>query len=87
MTEGKEVVHDMMDRPFGREDFVVYYSGIYQVHSVSPAARTAKIILVDKQKTTHYVTKAAEKMALLDKNEVLLWMLKRKVPNMPHWEP
>ena len=71
---------DMLERPLAKDDYVVYYSNIYQVvdllgrPNVTPLAR---ILLIDKSKTTKSVKKYCSEMCKIDKEDVLIWKLKR----------
>lgn len=79
-------VLDIMDRNLQPGDFVVFYNDIYQVKSIPvytdrrPGMVT--IMSINPSKTTRPVKKYSKDMCLLNKDEVLFWMLKRGyVPN------
>lgn len=77
---------DMLERPLAKDDYVVYYSNIYQVvdllgNSAGIGARLgtglARIKLVDPSKTTKSVKKNTHEMCKIDKEDVLIWKIKR----------
>lgn len=72
---------DMLGREIGEGDFVVYYSNIYQVleRLGNPQREhgTLRILLIDGSKTTKSVKKNSGSMCIVDKEDVLLWKLKR----------
>lgn len=74
--------HDLLDRPINPEDYVVFHNNIYQVVEVGKARYgnngPVRIILLDKSKTTRPVNKNSRDCCLLNKDEVLLWILKGK---------
>lgn len=74
------MVTDIIGKQIQVDDYVMFYSNIYQVVSLGKARNngsgTVRIILVDKAKTTKPVNKFSKDMCVLDKNQVLLWMLK-----------
>ncbi len=77
--ETKPVV-DMLERPVVVGDYVVSYNHIYQVEEVYSrriGSGIVKMILLDKSKTTKSVKKSAHEVCLIDKNDVLVWKLKR----------
>lgn len=71
---------DMIDREIKVDDFVVFYSNIYQVKSLGKArgngSGSLKMILMDKSKTTKAVTKFSKDVCLIDKEDVVMWLLK-----------
>jgi len=71
---------DMLERPLAKDDYVVYYSNIYQVIDLLGPAHIgtmARILLIDKHKTTKSVKKNTHEMCRIDKEDVLIWKLKR----------
>ena len=72
--------HDMLERPLAKDDYVVYYSNIYQVVDLLGPAKVgtmARILLVDKNKTTKSVKKFCRDMCKIDTEDVIIWKLKR----------
>ena len=71
---------DMIDREIRVDDYVVFYSNIYQVKGLGKARDNGrgslKIILMDKSKTTKAVTKFSKDVCLVDKEDVVMWLLK-----------
>jgi len=65
---------DIIGREIQVDDFVVFYSNIYQVKSVGKDS--AKIKIWNGGQTSRPVAKYGREMAILDKNDVLIWMLK-----------
>lgn len=74
------VLTDMIDREIKVDDYVVFYSNIYQVKGLGKARDNGrgslKMILMDKSNTTRAVTKFSKDVCLVDKDEVVMWMLK-----------
>jgi hypothetical protein len=71
---------DMLERPLEKGDYVVYYSNVYQVIDLLGTARLstmARILLIDKSKTTKSVKKSCSEMCKIDKEDVLIWKIKR----------
>ena len=78
---------DILGRPIAPDNYVVYYSCIYQVIELLGAstgyrARTGgaglvRIKLVDASKTTKSVKKNSDEMCIIDTEDVLVWKLKR----------
>ena len=77
---------DMLGRPIKPDDYVVYYSNIYQVIELLGAStgRSARlgtglvrIKLIDASKTTKSVKKNCHEMCIIDTEDVLIWKLKR----------
>jgi len=71
---------DMIGREISVDDFVVFYSNIYQVKALGKpnlmGKGYVKILLVDKSKTTKTVSKYSSDICLIDNNDVLIWKLK-----------
>ena len=69
---------DILGREIKQDDFVVYYSKLYQVQRIFSAASNnfVRIMLVEKAKTTKPVNKLSKECCLLDKDEVLIYLLK-----------
>jgi hypothetical protein len=77
---------DMLGRPIAPDNYVVYYSNIYQViellgFSTGRSARLGtglvRIKLIDASKTTKSVKKNSHEMCIIDTEDVLIWKLKR----------
>jgi hypothetical protein len=71
---------DMIDREIRVDDYVVFYSNIYQVKGLGKARENGsgslKMILMDKSNTTRVVTKYSKDVCLVDKEDVVMWLLK-----------
>jgi hypothetical protein len=67
---------DILGRPIAAGDYVVYYSNIYQVIELLKH-RCCRIKLVDPSKTTKPVRKSCPEMCVVDKEDVLIWKIKR----------
>lgn len=71
---------DMIDREIRIDDYVVFYSNIYQVKGLGKARENGrgslKMILMDKSNTTRAVTKYSKDVCLVDKEDVVMWLLK-----------
>jgi hypothetical protein len=74
------MITDIIDREIQVDDFVVFYSNIYQVKSLGKAQSggrgTVRILIWNGGDSARPVTKFSKDMAVLDKNHVLMWMLK-----------
>lgn len=73
---------DMLEQPLAVGDYVVLYNNIYQIKEFlgrlnSLGGGTARIILIDKSKTTKSVKKNTWEMCKIDKEVVLIWKIKR----------
>lgn len=70
---------DMLDRDVAKGDYVVYYSNIYQVVDLVGQADhcRARIILIDKSKTTRSTIKYCRDMCIIPKEDILVWRLKK----------
>lgn len=66
-----------MDRPLAKGDYVVYYSSIYQITELTSTTGMARILLIDKNKTTRSVKKDCHEMCKIDTEDVLIWKIKR----------
>lgn len=71
---------DMIDREIKIDDYVVFYSNIYQVKGLGKArgngSGSLRMILMDKSKTTKAVTKYSKDVCIIDKEDVVMWLLK-----------
>ena len=72
---------DLLLRPLSVDDYVVLFNNIYQVREllghVYNGNGLVRIILVDKSKTTKSVKKNSKDMCIIDKEDVLIWKIKR----------
>lgn len=73
---------DMLGREIKEDDYVVYYSNIYQVKERLGVPKDNRpgmlsICLVDKSKTTKPVKKYSHDMCIVSKEDVLIWKIKR----------
>jgi hypothetical protein len=78
------MIKDMIDREIVVDDFVVFYSNIYQVkslgkeHPANSGRGTVRLMIWNGGHTARPATKYSKDIAVLDKNHVLLWMLSQK---------
>ncbi len=72
---------DLLLRPLSVDDYVVLFNNIYQVREllghVYNGNGLVRIVLVDKSKTTKSVKKNSKDMCIIDKEDVLIWKIKR----------
>lgn len=66
---------DIIGREIAVDDFVVYYSHIYKVLGVTN--NYIRVIIEPKSKTSRSTAVPANLVALLPKEDVLLWLLSR----------
>lgn len=75
------MITDIIDREIKVDDFVVFYSNIYQVKALGKArangSGNVKIMIWNGGKTAKPVTKHSKDIAILDRNAVLLWQIKQ----------
>lgn len=73
------MITDIINREIKVDDFVVFYSNIYQVKSLGKARDggrgNVKIMIWNGGTTARPVTKFSKDMAVLDKNHVMLWQI------------
>jgi hypothetical protein len=75
------MITDIINREIKVDDFVVFYSNIYQVKALGKdmnrpsGSGQVKIMIWNGGHTAKPVTKHSKDIAVLDKNHVLLWML------------
>jgi hypothetical protein len=78
------MIKDMIGREIAVDDFVVFYSNIYQVkslgkeHPANSGRGTVRLMIWNGGHTARPATKYSKDIAVLDKNHVLLWMLSQK---------
>jgi hypothetical protein len=74
------MITDIIDREIKVDDFVVFYSNIYRVKALGKARDggrgNVKILIWNGGHTARPVTKFSKDIAVLDQQQVLLWMLK-----------
>lgn len=73
---------DLLERPLEVGDYVVLYNNVYQIKEFlgrlnGNGGGTVRILLVDKSKTTKSVKKNSWEMCKIDKEDVLIWKIKR----------
>lgn len=76
------MVTDIIDREIIVGDYVLFYNNIYIVKKLSDKVRpggrgSVRIKLADPSPTTRSIVKDSKDMGILDKNDVLLWLLKK----------
>lgn len=77
------MITDIIDREIHVDDFVVFYSNIYRVKSLRDWALTpngsgqVQLMIWNGGATARPVWKHSKDMAILDKNDVLIWLLKK----------
>jgi hypothetical protein len=75
------MITDIIDREIHVDDFVVFYSNIYWVKALGKArsngSGTVQIMIWNGGETARPVKKFSKDMAILDKNDVLIWLLRK----------
>jgi hypothetical protein len=75
------MITDIIDREIHVDDFVVFYSNIYRVKALGKArsngSGTVQIMIWNGGETARPVKKHSKDMAILDKNDVLIWLLRK----------
>ena len=75
------MITDIIGREIQVDDFVVFYSNIYRVKALGKArgngSGTVQIMIWNGGETARPVKKNSKDMAILDKNDVLIWLLKQ----------
>lgn len=75
------MITDMIDREIRVDDWVVFYSNLYRVKALGKAhangAGTVQIMLWSGGITARPVKKHSKEMAIIDRNDVLIWLLKK----------
>jgi hypothetical protein len=75
------MITDMIDREINIDDWVVFYSNLYRVKALGKArgngAGTVQIMIWNGGKTARPVKKFSKEMAIVDKNAVVMWLLKQ----------
>ena len=71
----------MIGRELKVDDFVVFYSNIYRVKALGKAnatgAGTVQIMIWNGGETARPVKKHSKEMAIINKDDVLIWLLKK----------
>lgn len=75
-------VTDIIDQEIKVDNFVVFYSNIYQVKQANPTKQTSgsgmvRMKLIDPSPTTKTVAKYSKDLCKLDEHAVTMWMLKQ----------
>jgi hypothetical protein len=77
------MITDIINREIQVDDFVVFFSNIYQVKALGKdmnrpnGSGQVKLMIWNGGKTAKPVNKNSKDIAVLDKNHVLLWLLKQ----------
>ena len=77
------MITDIIGREIQVDDFVVFYSNIYRVTSLgkeypkNSGYGTVNIKIWNGGKTSRPVAKHGKDIAILDKHDVLIWLLKQ----------
>jgi hypothetical protein len=75
------VITDMIDREIKVDDWVVFYSNLYRVRALGKAsatgAGTVQIMIWNGGRFAKPVKKNSKDMAIIDRNDVLIWLLKK----------
>jgi len=75
------MITDMIDREIRVDDWVVFYSNLYRVRALGKASATGggtvQILLWSGGQTARPVKKHSKDMAIIDRNDVLIWLLKK----------
>jgi len=75
------VITDMIDREIKIDDWVVFYSNLYRVKALGKAsvtgAGTVQLMIWDGGETARPVKKNSKDMAIINKDDVLIWLLKK----------
>ena len=71
----------MIDREIKVDDWVVFYSNLYRVKALGKAradgSGTVQIMIWDGGETARPVKKHSKDMAIINKDDVLIWLLKK----------
>jgi len=75
------MITDMIDREIRVDDWVVFYSNLYRVKALGKAnatgAGTVQIMIWNGGETARPVKKHSKDMAIINKDDVLIWLLKK----------
>ena len=81
------MITDIIGREIVVDDFVVFYSNIYQVKGLGKdlnrkdGSGQVRLMIWNGGHTARPVVKNSKDIAVLDKNHVLMWMLKNEHTN------
>ena len=77
------MITDMIDREIKVEDFVVFYSNIYRVKALGKdnnrpnGSGQVRLMIWNGGESARPVVKHSKDVAVLDQNQVLMWLLKQ----------
>ena len=77
------MITDMIDREIQVDDWVVFYSNLYRVKALGKdrnnryGSGMVQIMLWSGGITARPVKKNSKEMAIIDRNDVLIWLLKK----------
>jgi len=75
------VITDMIDREIRVDDWVVFYSNLYRVRALGKAlvngSGTVQIMIWNGGDTARPVKKHSKDMAIINREDVLVWLLKK----------
>jgi hypothetical protein len=73
------MITDVLGREMQKDDYVVFHNRLYQVQGFYEHRMTmVKLLQVEKSKTTKEVLKLARECCIVPKDDVLIYLLKRK---------
>jgi hypothetical protein len=78
------MITDMIDREIRVDDWVVFYSNLYRVKALGPdrnnryGSGMVQIMIWNGGQSAKPVKKNSKDMAIIDRNDVLIWLLKQK---------
>lgn len=75
------MITDMLDREIKVDDWVAFYSNLYRVKSLGKSRNngsgTVQIMIWHGGETARPVKKHSKDMVILNKDDVLIWLLKK----------
>jgi hypothetical protein len=75
------MITDMIDREIRVDDWVVFYSNLYRVQALGKdrnnGSGMVKIMIWNGGQSAKPVKKHSKDMAIIDRNDVLIWLLKK----------
>lgn len=78
------MITDMIDREIQVDDWVVFYSNLYRVKALGLdrnnryGSGMVQIMIWNGGQSAKPVKKNSKDMAIIDRNDVLIWLLKQK---------
>ena len=78
------MITDMIDREIRVDDWVVFYSNLYRVKALGLdrnnryGSGMVQIMIWNGGQSAKPVKKNSKDMAIIDRNDVLIWLLKQK---------